>query len=82
MGASFLVLMTKQTRTGGESPGSEATAAGGGDKEAKRVAGVGEGRSRSAGKDIRRAPQRDTAAPKKRRLYASSFLVHDRTRIT
>jgi len=37
--------------------GSEPTAAGGGVKGGERVAGVDEGRRRTAAEDIRRAPQ-------------------------
>ena len=44
--------------------GSEPTAACGGVKGGERVAGVDEGRSRTVGKDIRRAPQQDTGTTK------------------
>ena len=48
--------------------GSEPTAAGGGVKGGERVAGVGEGRRRTAAKDIRRGPQQGR--------YAEPILVN------
>ena len=54
------IFYAGRTRTAGESPGSDPTAAGGGVKGGERVAAVGEGRRCAVTEDIRRASQQDT----------------------